>query len=72
MCGQGENLRHRASFIFVFTDDRRVPLHQRRLLVQQRTACKDYCPSFWDVCTGGVVAAGESYEEVRFLESFLC
>ena len=51
-----ENLPHRATYIFVF--DRRG-----RLLVQRRTATKDLYPSFFDLAAGGVVAAGESYEE---------
>ena len=51
-----ENLPHRATFIFVF--DRRG-----RLLVQRRTAIKDLYPSHYDLAAGGVVIAGESYEE---------
>ena len=50
-----ENLRHRATFIFVF--DR-----CGRLLVQRRTPIKDLYPSYYDLAAGGVVAAGESYE----------
>ena len=53
---RGENLPHRATFIFVF--DRRG-----RVLVQRRTAIKDIYPSHYDLAAGGVVAAGESYEE---------
>ena len=52
---RGENLPHRATFIFVF--DR-----AGRVLVQRRTALKDVCPGFHDLAAGGVVAAGESYE----------
>ena len=52
---RGENLPHRATFIFVF--DR-----QERVLVQRRTAIKDIYPGFYDLAAGGVVAAGESYE----------
>ncbi len=50
------NLPHRATFIFVF--DR-----AGRVLVQRRTAIKDLYPSHYDLAAGGVVAAGESYEE---------
>ena len=53
---RGENLPHRATYIFVF--DRRG-----RVLVQRRTATKDLYPSCYDLAAGGVVAAGESYEE---------
>ena len=53
---RGENLPHRATCIFVF--DRRG-----RVLVQRRTAIKDIYPGFYDLAAGGVVAAGESYEQ---------
>ena len=53
---RSENLPHRATYIFVF--DR-----QGRVLVQRRTAIKDLYPSYLDLAAGGVVAAGESYEE---------
>ena len=53
---RSENLPHRATFIFVF--DRRG-----RVLVQRRTAIKDIYPGHYDLAAGGVVAAGESYEE---------
>ncbi len=53
---RSENLPHRATYIFVF--DR-----AGRVLVQRRTAIKDMYPSYYDLAAGGVVAAGESYEE---------
>ena len=53
---RSENLPHRTTYIFVF--DR-----QGRVLVQLRTAIKDMYPSYYDLAAGGVVAAGESYEE---------
>ena len=53
---RSENLPHRATYIFVF--DR-----QGRVLVQRRTAIKDIYPGHYDLAAGGVVAAGESYEE---------
>ena len=53
---RSENLPHRATYIFVF--DRRG-----RVLVQRRTATKDIYPGRYDLAAGGVVAAGESYEE---------
>ena len=53
---RSENLPHRATCIFVFD-------HAGRVLVQRRTAIKDIYPSHYDLAAGGVVAAGESYEE---------
>ena len=53
---RSENLRHRATYIFVL--DR-----QGRVLVQRRTALKDVYPGYYDLAAGGVVAARESYEE---------
>eukprot|EP00124_Ichthyophonus_hoferi_P004391 Ihof_evm3s476 gene=Ihof_evmTU3s476 len=58
---RGENLRHRATYIFVFLGEKKESKLHEQLVVQKRTAIKDYCPSHWDVCTGGVVAAGEEY-----------
>lgn len=49
-------LRHRATYILVFN-------RQGQLFVHQRTASKDVFPSYFDVAVGGVVAAGESYDE---------
>jgi 8-oxo-dGTP pyrophosphatase MutT (NUDIX family) len=34
-----------------------------RLYVQKRTPSKDIYPGYYDVAAGGVVAAGEAYEE---------
>ncbi len=51
-----EGLIHRASYILVFND-------REELYLQKRTATKDLYPSCWDVAAGGVVLAGESYEE---------
>ena len=53
---RAENLPHRATCVFVF--DRRG-----KVLVQRRTAIKDVYPGFYDLAAGGVVAAGESYEQ---------
>ena len=53
---RSENLPHRATYIFVF--DR-----AGRVLVQRRTTIKDMYPGYYDLAAGGVVAAGESYEE---------
>ena len=49
-------LQHRAVSIAVMGSD-------RRLLVHRRAHDKDVWPGMWDVAAGGVVAAGESYED---------
>ena len=48
-------LWHRASYVFIITDE----AHGNKLLVQKRTMKKDYCPGFFDLSTGGVVGEGE-------------
>jgi len=49
-------LSHRASYILVFN-------RNREIFVQKRTMSKDIYPGYLDVAAGGVVMAGESYEE---------
>ena len=51
-----QNLIHRASYVLLFN-------HRDELFVQQRTLSKDIYPGYHDVAAGGVVVAGESYEE---------
>jgi isopentenyldiphosphate isomerase len=51
-----QRLIHRASYILVFN-------RAGELFVQKRTRSKDIYPGYWDVAAGGVVLAGESYEE---------
>ena len=51
-----QNLIHRASYILVFNN-------AGLLCVQKRTMNKDVYPGFYDVAAGGVVLAGESYED---------
>lgn len=53
---RAEKLIHRASYVLVFNG-------RGEIFVQQRTLCKDLYPGFFDVAAGGVVQAGESYEE---------
>jgi 8-oxo-dGTP pyrophosphatase MutT (NUDIX family) len=50
------HLPHRAVYVLVFN---RV----RELFIHLRTPTKDVYPSYWDVCVGGVLAAGESFDE---------
>jgi isopentenyldiphosphate isomerase len=49
-------LPHRSTYVLVF--DRRGAL-----FVHLRTPTKDVYPSHWDVCVGGVLAAGESFDD---------
>jgi 8-oxo-dGTP pyrophosphatase MutT (NUDIX family) len=51
-----QNLIHRASYIVVVNT-------VGEFFVQKRSPTKDIYPSFWDLAAGGVVLAGESYEE---------
>ncbi len=53
---RSERLLHRSTYILVFNSN-------RELYVQKRTLIKDIYPGFWDPAAGGVVAAGESYED---------
>jgi 8-oxo-dGTP pyrophosphatase MutT (NUDIX family) len=48
-------LRHRAVYIAVQN-------RAGQLLVHQRSFDKDVCPGAWDIAVGGVVGAGESYD----------
>lgn len=52
---RAQNLLHHSVAIIVLSSD-------GRLLVHQRSATKDLRPSWWDVCAGGVVGAGEAVE----------
>ena len=49
-------LRHRATYLLVFNT-------RGELFVHLRSADKDVYPSHWDIAVGGVVGAGESYDE---------
>ncbi len=55
-------LPHRCVYVLVFDS-------RGRLLIHQRTASKDVFPSYWDVCVGGVLAAGESFDDSARRES---
>lgn len=60
---RAEKLIHRASYILVFNAD-------GELFIQKRTATKDIYPGYYDIAAGGVVLAGESYEESARRELF--
>jgi 8-oxo-dGTP pyrophosphatase MutT (NUDIX family) len=51
-----KRLPHRSTYILVFNG-------QGALYVQKRTASKDVFPGYYDPAAGGVVLAGEAYEE---------
>ena len=51
-----KKLPHRASYILVFNS-------RGELFIQKRTMGKDIYPGYHDVAAGGVVLAGESYDE---------
>jgi isopentenyldiphosphate isomerase len=53
---RAQRLRHRATYLLLFNG-------RGELFIHLRTATKDVYPSYWDVAVGGVVAAGESYDE---------
>ena len=53
---RARGLPHRATYILVFNS-------RGEVFVQRRTLTKDVYPGYLDPCTGGVVQAGESYEE---------
>ena len=53
---RARRLRHRATYLLVFNG-------RGELFIHLRTADKDIYPSYWDVAVGGVVGAGESYDD---------
>ncbi len=53
---RAKNLQHRAVSIAVLSSG-------GRLLVHRRANTKDVWPGMWDLAAGGVVAAGESYDD---------
>ena len=54
-------LCHRAVFIAIVNS-------AGELLIHQRSAMKDLWPSFWDIAVGGVVSAGEGYDDAALRE----
>jgi len=53
---RARGLIHRATYILVFNS-------RGEIFVQKRTDSKDIYPGYYDVATGGVVLADESYEQ---------
>jgi 8-oxo-dGTP pyrophosphatase MutT (NUDIX family) len=52
---RAQRLRHRCVYLLV--------VHDGHLLVHRRAADKDIWPGRWDVAAGGVVTAGETWED---------
>ena len=55
-------LPHRCVYVLVFDS-------LGQLFIHHRTATKDLYPSQWDVCVGGVLATGESFDEAARREA---
>lgn len=53
---RSKRLPHRSTYILVFNS-------QGELYVHQRTMTKDLFPGYYDAAVGGVVLAGETYEQ---------
>ena len=53
---RARGLRHRSTYVLLFN-------RQNQVFVHQRTQNKDIYPGHYDVAFGGVVAAGEDYDE---------
>ncbi len=53
---RSRGLVHRAAYVLVFNS-------RGELYVQKRTMTKDVYPGYYDAATGGVVLAGEGYDE---------
>jgi isopentenyldiphosphate isomerase len=60
---RAQNLRHRSVAVVVVSS-------RNELLVHRRADWKDVWPSRWDLAFGGVVAAGEAWEDAAARELF--
>ena len=58
-----EALTHRATYVFIF--DREA----QQFYIQKRSANKKYCPGYYDLSFGGVVALGEAYDDNALRET---
>lgn len=56
MRARGAGARHRAVYVAVVTS-------AGELVVHRRADWKDVYPGYWDVCFGGVLGAGEGWDE---------
>ncbi len=53
---RARKLPHRCTYVLVFNT-------RGELFIHLRTSTKDVYPGHWDVCVGGVLAAGETFAE---------
>jgi isopentenyldiphosphate isomerase len=53
---RAQRLPHRCTYVLVFNA-------VGELFIHLRTVTKDVYPSHWDVCIGGVLAAGETFDQ---------
>lgn len=53
---RAQRLRHRCVYLLVFD-------HQGQLFIHQRTSSKDVFPAYWDLTVGGVLTAGETFDQ---------
>ena len=58
---RGAAARHRACYVAVLTSD-------GDLVVHRRADWKDVYPGYWDVCFGGVLGAGEAWDDAAHRE----
>lgn len=58
---RAEGLRHRAVYVVVRTTDDQIVVHRR-------ADWKDVYPGAWDICFGGVLDAGEGWDEAAARE----
>jgi isopentenyldiphosphate isomerase len=56
------SLPHRCAYVLVFNS-------RGELFIHQRAATKDVFPSHWDVCVGGLPAAGEPFRDAARREA---
>lgn len=56
MRARGAAARHRACYVAVLTS-------HGELVVHRRADWKDVYPGYWDLCFGGVLGAGESWDD---------
>jgi 8-oxo-dGTP pyrophosphatase MutT (NUDIX family) len=56
MRARGASVRHRACYVAVLTS-------AGELVVHRRADWKEVCPGYWDVCFGGVLGAGEAWDD---------
>jgi 8-oxo-dGTP pyrophosphatase MutT (NUDIX family) len=61
MRARGDAARHRACYVAVVTTG-------DELVVHRRADWKDVYPGYWDICFGGVLGAGEAWDDAAHRE----